>query len=159
VPDARGRPAVNDRTIRQPLGSLLQPVEHRLGIAWVNLSDFDQHDRMPGQELVEQGPSDAVVVSDIPEEPFERKLPDDSRPLGAVRVGADHHAVGIGECALALSVGVARERTGALPAHAPHAREGPDGGIWARRSGERPHGFPADVVQTAAGQQSDVGSR
>jgi hypothetical protein len=73
-------------------------------------------------------------------------------------MGDEEHTIGIGEGALPLAVGVAREAAGALPARAPDARIRSDRRIGPCRSRERADWFVAHIAKSAGAEQTDVGS-
>jgi hypothetical protein len=148
---ARGR--------RARSGGAREFLEPRVDLARGDLAEVDEKDRVSLVQLAHHAVDGVVVESGSSQEPPGSAKAGDPRAFGVALVGDDHDAVGVGERALSLLVGIAGEAAGALATLEHSAAVSADRGIGRDRAGEPTDRCPADIEWRAAREQPDVAFR
>ena len=133
--------------------------ERRPSVARRDLRDVDDHERMPGPELVDRAFDGVVVEIGTPQQPPGAPQAGDPGTFAVALVAYDHDAVDVAERALALPIGIAGKAASAVAALKHGAPIAPDGGARRDRSGEPADRLPTGVVQRTTREQPNVTSR
>jgi hypothetical protein len=144
TPEARGSRLRAGRRARS--GGAREFLEPRVGFACADLAEVDEEDRASLVQLVHRAVDGVVVDCGAAQEPPGSAKAGDPRAFGVAFVGDDEDAVGVGERALSLLVGVAGEAAGALATLEYSAAVGADGRVGRDRSGEPTDRLVADVA-------------